>query len=273
MTLNIIVCSRKINFWPFKTHEEVKTSHEDEVSFARFNNKFDAVVSGDDGGFISVWDVENGKLMSKFKANTAGDPKLDDNNKSLKVTTGTFDQTGRRLITTGADGTIKIWNFSNGSVLNELLSADKKEKVDSEITSLISINDPEKKKVKTAQFLAVGWDKKLHIWEDPADCDENKGDDAEDEQNWCRDWPTKTQPLVHHHDIMTCVFHLQTALIFTGSVDGTLIAWNLDTGFARYHLHERDPTMRSENFIKDSKSVDCLQILEKHNILVSMTAD
>jgi hypothetical protein len=24
------------------------------------------VVSGDDGGFISVWDIENGKLMSKF---------------------------------------------------------------------------------------------------------------------------------------------------------------------------------------------------------------
>jgi WD40 repeat protein len=69
----------------------VKTSHEAEVSFARFNNKFDAVVSGDDGGFIAVWDVENGKLMSKFKAQTAGDPKLEDNNKSLKVTTGTFD--------------------------------------------------------------------------------------------------------------------------------------------------------------------------------------
>lgn len=24
------------------------------------------MVSGDDGGFISVWDIENGKLMSKF---------------------------------------------------------------------------------------------------------------------------------------------------------------------------------------------------------------
>ena len=67
MTHKIIVCSRKINFWSFTTQEEIKTSHEYEVSFARFNNKFDAVVSGDEGGFISVWDVENGKLMSKFK--------------------------------------------------------------------------------------------------------------------------------------------------------------------------------------------------------------
>ena len=99
----------------------------------------------------------------------------------MKVTTGTFDQTGRRLITSGADGTVKIWNFSNGSVLNELLNAEKKEKVDSEITSLISIFDPEGKKVKTALFMAVGWDKKLHIWEDPSKNDDNKGDDAEDE--------------------------------------------------------------------------------------------
>ena len=31
-----------------------------------YNYKFESVISGDDGGFISVWDVENGKLMSKF---------------------------------------------------------------------------------------------------------------------------------------------------------------------------------------------------------------
>jgi len=72
---------------------------------------------------------------------------------------------------------------------------------------------------------------------------------------------------------MSCIFHLKSALIFTGSVDGALVAWNLDTGFARYHLHERDPTMKSEEFIKDSKSVDCLVIMEQHEILVSMTAD
>ena len=122
----------------------------------------------------------------------------------------------------------------------DLLSADKKEKVDSEITALISIYDPEETKVKTAQFLAVGWDKKLHIWEDPASV-ENQS--PEEEQNWCKDWPNKTSPQVHQFDIMTCTFHLKTTLIFTGGVDGTLVAWNLDTGFARYHLHQRDDTM------------------------------
>ena len=93
MTHNIIVCSRKINFWSFKTQEEIKTSHEFEVSFAKFNNKFDAVVSGDDGGFIAVWDVENGKLMSKFPNRPVEDGKVPEGStsKSQKVTTGTFD--------------------------------------------------------------------------------------------------------------------------------------------------------------------------------------
>lgn len=279
MTHNIMVCSRKINFWSFKTQEEIKTSHEFEVSFAKYNRHFDAVVSGDEGGFIAVWDVENGKLMSKFVAQSSGNPKLTDSTKSLKVTTGTFDNTGRRLITSGADGTVKVWNFSNGSILNELLSADRKEKVDSEITSLISIWDPDKKKVKTAQFLAVGWDKKLHIWDDPAD-EENK--DGEDEQNWCHDWPSKTSPPVHKHDIMSCIFYLRLALVFTGSVDGTLVAWNLDTGFARYYLHERDASMmckrdtegmEGNTFVEESKSIDALIIMEQHDILVSMSGD
>ena len=63
-TNNIIVCSRAIKFWPFTTQEEVKSSHKTAVSFARFNDKFDTVVSGDEYGFISTWDIETGNLIS-----------------------------------------------------------------------------------------------------------------------------------------------------------------------------------------------------------------
>jgi hypothetical protein len=45
---------------------------------------FESVVSADDGGFIAVWDIEDGKLMSKF-GNTHG-PKN-------KITAGCFDST------------------------------------------------------------------------------------------------------------------------------------------------------------------------------------
>jgi hypothetical protein len=30
------------------------------------NSAFESVVSADDGGFIAVWDLEDGQLMSKF---------------------------------------------------------------------------------------------------------------------------------------------------------------------------------------------------------------
>jgi WD repeat-containing protein 49 len=65
-TNNILAGSRKVNLWFFKTQEEIKTSHEYPVSFALYNTEFEAVVSGDDGSFIALWDIETGKLMSKF---------------------------------------------------------------------------------------------------------------------------------------------------------------------------------------------------------------
>ena len=49
-----------------KTQEEIKTSHEKPVSVALYNENFEAVVSCDDGSYIALWDIENGKLMSKF---------------------------------------------------------------------------------------------------------------------------------------------------------------------------------------------------------------
>ena len=51
--------------------------------------------------------------MSKFQTQAMVGGKLGDV-QNPKLTTGTFDMKGRRLITSAADGTVKIWNFSNG---------------------------------------------------------------------------------------------------------------------------------------------------------------
>jgi hypothetical protein len=55
------------------------------VSFALNNGQFETVVSADDGGFIAVWDIEDGHLMSKF-GNTHGAP-----GSKTKITAGCFD--------------------------------------------------------------------------------------------------------------------------------------------------------------------------------------
>jgi WD40 repeat protein len=72
---------------------------------------------------------------------------------------------------------------------------------------------------------------------------------------------------------MSCTFDIETLLIFTGGVDGTLIGWNFETQFARYYMHEWDPTCVSENFIRDSKSVDSIVIMDFKRLLISMSAD
>ena len=123
-TNNILLGSRKINLWFFKTQEEIKTSHEFPVAFALNNHAFESVVSADDGGFIAVWDIEDGKLMSKFNAHGA----------KVKITAGCFDSTQRRLTTAGSDGTVKMWNFSNGQCLTELLSKKTGKRIDTEVT-------------------------------------------------------------------------------------------------------------------------------------------
>jgi WD40 repeat protein len=71
---DIILGSRRIQFWHFKTQEQIKTSHEGDVGFAIYNSHFESVVSGDDEGYIALWDIENGKLMSRFGEAHGTDP-------------------------------------------------------------------------------------------------------------------------------------------------------------------------------------------------------
>jgi hypothetical protein len=65
-------------------------------------------------------------------------------------------------------------------------------------------------------------------------------------------------------DIMSAVYCLEKNLIYTGAHDGTLIAWNFETGYSKSYLHTLDPTCVSKDgkHIEESKSVDQLLILK-----------
>ena len=66
---------------------------------------------------MCVWDVETGEKVIQF-SRLHGD---------AEITAMAFDPTGRRLITSGQDGTVKLWNFNNGACLGQLDSPDKTE--------------------------------------------------------------------------------------------------------------------------------------------------
>jgi len=118
-----------------------------------------------------------------------------------------FDMTQRRMISAGSNGTVKVWNFSNGSSLKNLCMTDSKDRktpvVDKEVTALLAVyneNEPDKQSF----FVAAGWDRRLRIWED------DKDNDEEDVRVY-RDLPTKyptnnsSQP-THGDDIMSAVY-------------------------------------------------------------------
>jgi hypothetical protein len=62
--------------------------------------------------------------MSRFGEAHGTDPQ----GKKRKVTCGTFDVNARRLVTAGEDGSVKIWNFSNGHALKNLVTEPLKDK-------------------------------------------------------------------------------------------------------------------------------------------------
>ena len=59
---------------------------------------------------------------------------------------------------------------------------------------------------------------------------------------------------------MSLAFCKTNQLIYTGGHDGSLIAWNFETGYVKYYLHDIDLSCMSKtgNYIKESKSVDCV---------------
>ena len=94
----------------------------------------------------------------------------------------------------------KKGNNANAESENQTnsMAVNCKPKVDTEITCLISIYDSEVKlsnylnehpRVKNPCFLAVGWDKKLHIWDDPALKNDNGPDGEEERPFTCIDLP------------------------------------------------------------------------------------
>ena len=102
-----------------------------------------------------------------------------------KVTTGCLDSTQRRLITAGEDGTVKIWNFSNGQKLTQLISKDagyiykNPEQVFPTKSNVSKTNqnqkDSEKKKIK-----GINWKSQSKVFQD---FNKGSGGDKKDGDN------------------------------------------------------------------------------------------
>ena len=89
------------------SHGGQRRSHRVPICKALYNHAFRQVVSGDDESSVCVWDVTCGAL--NFMFHNAHD--------RSKITFMCFDHGERRLFTGAHDGSLKLWNFSNGNCL------------------------------------------------------------------------------------------------------------------------------------------------------------
>ncbi len=67
-------------------------------------------MSGCHGSVVCVWDVDTGEKILQFSGCHG----------HAEITAMAFDGCGRRLLTGGKDGSLKIWNFNNGACLHVL---------------------------------------------------------------------------------------------------------------------------------------------------------
>ena len=143
-----------------------------------------------------------------------------------------------------------MWNFSNGQCLTELTLDETGRHLDTEITGIACAFDPDSETIKDAHVIAVGWDKKIHIWVD-----------EKDEEVACNKILPRNEQKGHADDIMCVAYNRVNQLIYTGGHDGSLIAWNFETGYIKCYLHEQDAgcMSKSGNHIIEAKSVDCVR--------------
>uniref|UniRef100_A0A8B9S9B3 Uncharacterized protein n=1 Tax=Apteryx owenii TaxID=8824 RepID=A0A8B9S9B3_APTOW len=171
-------------------------SHMEPVLCCKYNRAFRQVVSCSEGSVIKVWDFETGKQLFEFTSAHG----------EAAITCLTFDSSGRRLVTGGRDGCLKIWNYNNGHCLHTL----KREGKCDEICDC-TYAEVNRIKGEDEQFFLHGF---FSI------CIQTQG---------------------HKEDIL-CVAHCPPTLLATASYDGEIIVWNMSSGCVCCKLHTPFPT-------------------------------
>ncbi len=119
-TRHLITASNHIKYWgvrplDLRDGSDKLVPHVSEIVITLYNKTFDHLLTGDRNGLISLWNAKTGAQMFKFFCEsvqeTYGIPVL---------SAASFDISQRRLILGWNQGTVQIYNFSNGTILRTL---------------------------------------------------------------------------------------------------------------------------------------------------------
>jgi len=233
----LITGTTKLRPWPLikAATRSIKPKHEHALCAALYNKNFHQIVSGDESAQVCVWDVEKGEMVFHFT-----------DLHETKMTAMAFDEAGRRLITGANDGTVRVWNFSNGQRLQNLKNDGALE-----VSSITFIVEGQNKFI-----VAGGWNRKVLVWRD-----ENSGSSApvEPDRNMSG----------HEEDILSIAYSPPN-LLATSGYDGRLLIWNMDSEHLKFTL----TTPHVENLDVDQRAMWKLVFLQRRSqALVSGSAD
>ncbi|XP_029458508.1 WD repeat-containing protein 64-like isoform X2 [Rhinatrema bivittatum] len=187
----------------------LEMSHKEPILCCKYNKVFRQVVSCSEGSVVKVWDFETGKQVSEF-SDAHGD---------AGITCLSFDLSGRRLVSGGRDGCLKIWNYNNGHCLHTLRRENNRSEVCD--CTYAEVN-------KNKYIIAVGWDRRINIYVDSED-------DFHHFQKPQPHWPDDLSR-GHKEDILS-VAQCPPSFLATSSYDGEIIVWNIVSGHVYCRLN------------------------------------
>jgi len=155
------------------------------VSFDPKNRQ--RIVSGDDNGQLQVWLVGQDAPAWNVKAHDGA------------ITSATFSPDGSKVITTGSDKAIRIWDAQTGNSLGELSNESGKNIFDARFSD------------DGSRIVTANEDKTAQIW------------DAASGKSLLT--------LTGHTDyVLTAVFSHDGKYVYTGGYDSTIRKWDVSTG-------------------------------------------
>ena len=213
--------ARGICLWP-AADRKAPNGHVHPVTCGLYNPIFEMVITSDESAEVRVWDLNTGTVIfcfSRTHVNSNGEP--------VKISAMAFDLTFRRLITGAHDGTARVWNFSTGQCLAVLDGFGT-----GEISALASIT------IKPFDYIVgCGWSRKVTFWLDEHSQQARKGfAHSGDPDNQFSTFKPSFSFSGHKDDILSMVCHRASSLLVTGSFDGDIIIWKVESATVRTRL-------------------------------------
>ncbi|XP_062382929.1 WD repeat-containing protein on Y chromosome [Sardina pilchardus] len=173
------------------------------VTCAVYNPHLGQVVTARADSSLAVWDVATGRRTLEVR-HAHGEE---------EITCVALHHTHRHLLTGASNGTIKMWDLLNGHNLHKMEAVS-----DTEVTGIICFPGN--------RLLAVGWSQQIakYIIADPNDV-YVRADVS---------WKSGRQ---HRDDVLAAAHCPARKLLATGSFDGEVIIWTLDTERPLARLH------------------------------------